>query len=279
MQARLRHSNPNSPKILPPNDDLRDSVMPTIPKATVPLGYRSQSIDTTLDADVLMFSLLRQLTPEHKAQRVIALDRTLRQLSSLKSMIEDPVQLARAVADILERLDIPYYIGGSLASSLLGESRYSEDLDLIITMTSHQEATLLQALAERFYVSETVIHEALQGRSLSFNIISLNSGEKIDLFISQVDDFAVSKMTRRFRYSMPDGAQLWLCTAEDMILQKLVGFQMSANESQKQWRDVLGMLKLQGEKLDFTYLRTWAKALGLASELSTALDEAGLSVL
>jgi hypothetical protein len=253
--------------------------MPTIPKATVPLGYRSQSIDTTLDADVLMFSLLRQLTPEHKAQRVIALDRTLRQLSSLKSMIEDPVQLARAVADILERLDIPYYIGGSLASSLLGESRYSEDLDLIITMTSHQEATLLQALAECFYVSETVIHEALQGRSLSFNIISLNSGEKIDLFISQVDDFAVSKMTRRFRYSMPDGAQLWLCTAEDMILQKLVGFQMSANESQKQWRDVLGMLKLQGEKLDFTYLRTWAKALGLASELSTALDEAGLSVL
>ncbi|NJM66763.1 MAG: hypothetical protein HC851_14425 [Acaryochloris sp. RU_4_1] len=54
---------------------------------------------------------------------------------------------------------------------------------------------------------------------------------------------------------------------------------MSANESQKQWRDVLGMLKLQGEKLDFSYLRTWANVLGIAPELLTALDEAGLSIL
>lgn len=216
--------------------------MPPIPKATVKAGYKSQSIDTNVDADVLIFNLLRRLSCEDKAQRVQRIDRAIRQVSSTKPMIEDPISLAFRITTLLNSIQVPHYIGGSLASSLWGEPRYSEDLDLVIEISPDQTRALIVAFDQEFYVSESAVEEALIARSSSFNIISLDSAEKAGLFISRGDQFSRSKMARRVLYSTSNG-QLWIASAEDIILQKLVWRKNS--DSEKQWRDVLGVLKLR----------------------------------
>jgi hypothetical protein len=175
--------------------------MPSIPHANVKPGYRAQADDTSIDADVLMFALLRQVTLEQKAQRIQALDRKIRQLSPIQTnVIEDPISLARVIATLLASLNIPYYIGGSLASSLWGEPRYSEDLDLIIAVAPDQSQKLIQIFDRQFYVSADAVEDALGGRCPSFNVISVDSSEKVDLFISRADGFSASKMARRIRY-------------------------------------------------------------------------------
>ncbi len=93
--------------------------MPALPPAIVKIGYRAQAIDTSIDADVLMFALLRQLTRAQKAARVQALDRSIRQLSSLKNMIEDPISLAIRIAQILgaDQLGINEYLDRAFIQS------------------------------------------------------------------------------------------------------------------------------------------------------------------
>jgi hypothetical protein len=249
--------------------------MPTIPNATVKAGYRSQADDTSIDADVLMFSLLRQCSPIQKAQRVQAIDRKIRQLSPLATdVIEDPICLALTLAYILDRLQISHYVGGSLASSLFGEPRFSEDLDLIIALAPEQSRTFIQAFESSFYVSETALDDALNGRCVSFNVIRTLSGEKVDLFISKPDDFSVSKMLRRISYPISADNSIWICSVEDIILQKLVWGQGS--QSEKQWRDVLGVLKVQCNRLDYGYLAQWSDRLGILDALNQAITQAGI---
>ncbi|GAB4301927.1 MAG: hypothetical protein Fur0025_42420 [Oscillatoriaceae cyanobacterium] len=68
----------------------------------------------------------------------------------------------------------------------------------------------------------------------------------------------------------------YLCSPEDTVLQKLIWFRMTENESQKQWRDILGVLKLQGARLDFGYMWHWGERLGVLAELERAFTEAGV---
>jgi hypothetical protein len=213
--------------------------LPAIPVAIVKPGYRPQSSDTSIDADVLLFGLLRQLSPERKAVRVQRLDRAIRQLSPVKFVIEDPIGLALNIAARLEALGIPYYVGGSLASSLWGEPRYSEDLDLVIEADSRWIQRLVDGFNADFYLSETAIAEAFD---------------------------------RRVQHPVTGGF-LWLATAEDMVLQKLL---FRAGKPEQQWRDVLGILKVQGDRLDFDYLESWAVQLDLVEDLVGVLSQAGL---
>jgi hypothetical protein len=247
--------------------------LPAIPVAIVKPGYCPQSSDTSIDADVLLFGLLRQLSPEQKTVRVQRLDRAIRQISPVKSVIEDPIGLALDIASRLEDLGIPYYVGGSLASSIWGEPRYSEDLDLVIEADSRCLQRLINGFNADFYLSETAIEEAFNRQNSSFNLIRLASAEKIDLFVMGADSFSRSKLERRVQHPVTGGL-LWLATAEDMVLQKLLW--RRGNASEKQWRDVLGILKVQGDRLDFDYLESWAVQLDLVEDLVRALSQAGL---
>lgn len=292
--------------------------MPSIPVATVKLGYTPQSEDTSIDADVLMFQLLRELTPQQKAQRVRHFNQSTRKLiligiknqypnsclswvrqelirrrlgekwikilglkiieSEIEEqwMILDPLELAYRIAALFETLNIPYLVGGSVASSLLGESRSTQDLDLVISISLSQAPQLIQALTEDFYISESAVIEAINLRR-SFNIIHLKSMEKVDIFVIGDDGFSRSKMSRRQIYRIDDSETgIYIYSSEDIILQKLSWYKLSATESQKQWRDVLGVLKVQGERLDFNYLNRWAEILKLQPLLESALQQAGL---
>ncbi|MGK7876135.1 MAG: hypothetical protein AB4426_23410 [Xenococcaceae cyanobacterium] len=277
--------------------------------------YKTQSADTSIEAELVQFGLWRKMTPGQKealvrrvAKRVPRLvlmgircqfpdgsPAQVRQIYIRKRLgqewadflcvdnrgglvVEDPIWLAHQLAVILESLGIPYYIGGSVASSLQGEVRYTEDLDLVLNIQSNQVQPLIEAMGDSFYISEVAVEEAISGSTSSFNVIHLETTEKADMFVMRSDEFSRSKMARR-QLHVPDGEldeSFYVCSPEDTVLQKLVWFRMTAREFQKQWRDILGVLKLQGERLDFGYMWQWADTLGLLAELETAFTEVGL---
>lgn len=282
--------------------------MPLIPTLPTKPGYRSQAEDTSIEADAFYFASLRQRSSVWRTARFISFNRSTRQLclSAAKSqnphvpirleytrrrlglewvdrgfglegevMVADPVALAHKVISILERLNIAYYIGGSVASSLLGESRYTEDLDLIIELDKIKAQPLLEAfLNASFYISAIAVEDAISGRCSSFNVLDNETLEKADLFILQDTPFGKSKMARRIQQQLPDSSFIWISSPEDIVLQKLVWGR--GGQSEKQWRDVLGVLKLQGNSLDFEYLWRWGAELDLAEPLDRAFRESGL---
>jgi hypothetical protein len=286
---------------------------------SAPAGYKTQSVDTSIDAEMYLFGLWRQMDLAQKEKLLLRVFKkaaifTLTGLKSLypnaspqeiryhyvrkrlgsdvaellksttfdqELMIEDPIYLARKVAVLLESLNIPYYIGGSVASSLQGEVRFTEDLDLVVSIQPNQTQSILNAFSKDFYISEIAVDDAMRGRTSSFNIIDLETTEKADIFVMRNDAFAHSKMERRQLYipvNRPASEAIYLCSPEDTVLQKLVWYRMTKNESQRQWRDVLGVLKIQGDRLDFGYLQKWAEELSLSDLLETACTESGIEL-
>ena len=295
--------------------------MPPMPTVTVKSGYKPQSIDTSIEADVLMFQLLRQLTPQQKVQRTCAFTQSVRRLAILgiesqypnatkakvrqefikrclgaewlevlsdskdweKLVIADPIELARKIADILLPLNIPYVVGGSVASSLLGENRSTQDLDLVIDLEARTAQRLIDTMSGEFYISESAVNEAIvksktAPRESSFNVIYLPSMEKADIFVMGSDDpFSASVMSRR-QLHVVSGLQesgIYIYSPEDIVLQKLSWYKLIPGGSQKQWRDVLGVLKVQREQLDLAYMNQWAITLKITDFLSEALLQSG----
>lgn len=295
--------------------------MPPIPTVTVKSGYKPQSIDTSIEADVLMFQLLRQLTPQQKVQRTCAFSQAVRRLaiSGIKNqypnateakvrqefikrclgaewievlsdskdrgelVIADPIELAQKIASILLPLNIPYVVGGSVASSLLGENRSTQDLDLVIDLEARTAQRLIDAMSGEFYISESAVTEAIAKsktapRESSFNVIYLPSLEKADIFVMGSDDpFSTSVMSRRQLYPVSGLTEegIYIYSPEDIVLQKLSWYKLTPGGSQKQWRDVLGVLKVQLGSLDLAYLNQWALTLKLTDLLSGALLQSG----
>jgi energy-coupling factor transporter ATP-binding protein EcfA2 len=286
---------------------------------SAPIGYKTQSIDTAIDAEMYLFGLWKTQTLVQKAEKLsswtkgclemclIGLRQRYPDVSSsklryefaratLKSyfpdsiyrhiseynqslMLIDPISLALDVAAIMNRLEIPYLIGGSVASTLMGEMRATEDVDIVADLSIEKVIPLLKSLQPRFYVSEDAIRDAIRFKR-SFNLIDNESLGKVDIFILKDNPFPQIEFQRRQSQIVrqnPD-QMLVLPTPEDIILQKLVWYRMTKNESQRQWRDVLGVLKLQGDRLDFAYLQKWAVELSLSDLLETACTESGIEI-
>ncbi len=197
-------------------------------------------------------------------------------ISGIETAMEDAIWLALKLAGILEVLDIPYLVGGSVASSLLGEPRATLDLDLVVDVQVHQVQALVAAMTGEFYISQDTVQEAVERKTS--NVIHLETTEKADLFVIGDDGFSQSKMRRRQEYALPGQPQksIYIYSAEDIILQKLRWYRIGFSESDRQWRDVLGVLKVQDARLKLDYLQQWGQTLGLTDLLDRALCESGL---
>jgi hypothetical protein len=178
------------------------------------------------------------------------------------------------VARVLEKLEIPYLLGGSLASSLHGVPRSTVDADLVADLGTRHIRPLVEALSASFYIDEERVADAVR-RRVSFNIIHLATATKVDLFVLRADPFARMEMGRRQRITLAGmgGDELSIATAEDTILQKLAWFRLGGSVSERQWNDILGVLKVRRGKLDLPYLEHWAAELELGDLLRRALDE------
>jgi hypothetical protein len=178
--------------------------------------------------------------------------------------------------DALEKLGILYYIGGSVASSVLGVRRFTIDADVIADIQVKHVRLLAKKLETIYYIDEDAIKDAIRHRS-SFNIIYLSSMIKIDVFIPKQTPFAQQERQRIRKELVEEGIRpLYLASAEDIILSKLDWYKMGDKISTRQWNDVLGVLTEQASALDITYLRHWARNLDVADLLEMAFGEAGL---
>ncbi|MGH2518087.1 MAG: hypothetical protein ACRDHP_20785 [Ktedonobacterales bacterium] len=183
------------------------------------------------------------------------------------------------VIDAFEQLGVTYYIGGSVASSRYGIPRSTLDLDLVADLRLDHVQPFVQQLQETFYVDESAVREAIQWTS-SFNLISLSTFVKIDVFIRKTRPYD-QEAFQRVRVSPVSEAEEsrpvhWV-SPEDLILAKLEWYRMGGEVSDRQWNDILGVMKLQGARLDLTYLRQWGQSIAVADLLERALVDAGLA--
>jgi hypothetical protein len=185
----------------------------------------------------------------------------------------DPIAVAAIVAAILEETGIRYVIGGSVASSLMGEPRSTLDLDIMISCDADSVRSLVARLKNEFYVDEDDALQAVANQS-AFNAIHLGSSLKVDFFLAESHPFATKQLDRRRAVRVdPAGVNLYFYTPEDLIVRKLMWFRAGREVSERQWRDVLGVLKTSAD-LDLHLLRESANEVGVGDLLDRALTDA-----
>jgi hypothetical protein len=190
----------------------------------------------------------------------------------------DILEVTFRVVAAFEKLKIRYYIGGSLASSAFGVARSTLDVDIVAEMKPDQARALESLLKKEFYIDADSITKAIEQKS-SFNLIHLESLFKIDVFILKPEPFSQQAFSRRREKSVSEGPaqKLYFPTPEDIILIKLDWYRCGNEISNQQWKDVLGVLKVQGGRLDLNHLMLWAKELMIVDLLQRALKEAGMT--
>ncbi|MCP3996885.1 MAG: hypothetical protein GY722_17750 [bacterium] len=188
---------------------------------------------------------------------------------------KDPIEVALCVAQVLEALQVQYLVGGSLASSISGEPRATLDVDMVVALSDDKVAPLVDALGQEFHADTEAIRRAIREKS-SANLIHLGTSIKVDLFIMGGSPIDRAQMNRRqrFKVSTDPDCFLYFYTPEDILLQKLRWYRMGNEASDRQWRDTLGIVVVQGDALDVAYLRRGAELLGVSDLLERALLQA-----
>ena len=184
----------------------------------------------------------------------------------------DPRHLLIKIAQILERLSIPYVVTGGMAVFLWGRPRYTADIDTVIELQTEKTEALakeLMKLGETGYVNADAIREAVS-RGGEFNFIDGTTGMKVDFWISKNDEFAKSQFTRRVAQDVL-GTNVYFLSPEDLILAKLRWHHVTP--SSRQLEDVESVFAISGDKLNREYLVAWSKTLGVFDLLSPFLEK------
>jgi len=191
-------------------------------------------------------------------------------------MPAEPIRILLLVSGILENLEIPYLTGGSIASSIFGIPRATQDIDLVVDLPEAGVKNFIHAMQAEFYIDEETVTQAVRRRS-SFNAIHFTTVQKIDFFVRRQGDFARQEMERRVPVVIDEASQrkVFLASPEDIILQKLIWYRRGGRISERQWTDVLGVIKIQGDRLDRGYINRWAAELAIADLVEEAMRTAG----
>ena len=186
-----------------------------------------------------------------------------------------PLDVTVLVARALERAGIPYFLGGSMATSLQGEPRATNDIDFVIDLPESRVVALENALGPDFEVDAPSLVEAVRRKS-SWNIFHLPSVTKIDLFVRKTSPFDTVEFERRRHTEILPGTSIFLKTPEDSVLRKLLWFRQGGEVSSSQWRDVVEVLRVSCESVDRAYLDRWAAEIQVQDLLQRAMNEARL---
>jgi hypothetical protein len=180
------------------------------------------------------------------------------------------IELLRFTIAALERLEIPYAVVGSYASTAWGEPRMTRDIDVVVQLSPEQVGPLCGAFPlSEFYVSEAAALEAIRYHS-QFNVIHPASGNKVDFMIVGGSDWSATQLQRRQQIQFDDHTRGYVAAAEDVILGKLM--YLHEGGSEKHIRDISGILKLHKHRLDMDYIFRIASQLGLSQIWQSILD-------
>ena len=170
-------------------------------------------------------------------------------------------ELLRKVIRVLDAAGIEYMVTGSIASSLQGEPRTTHDIDLVVAIEKAAAKEMVKAFPPPdFYLDQETIIEAINKKGM-FNLIEVNTGDKIDFWLLTDEPFDRSRFSRKYVEEVM-GIRLCVSTPEDTILAKLRWAKLSGG-SEKHFTDALRVYEVQYEKLDTYYLRSWAGKLSV----------------
>lgn len=247
------------------------------------------SADTSREAEEVQFDILRARGLTGRFQLLTqaiqeswslvvaggcetALERWLGQPCPVKKegrlVAMQPLSTPLLLAEALDALDVPYVVGGSYASSIHGEPRSTRGCDFLVALGFEHHEPLARALEGEFYLSRSAMEEAQRLRRC-FNLIHSESGFKLDVFVSKGRPFDQERLQRGLKIEFGTRS-LRFSSAEDTVLAKLEWHSISPGE--QQWRDIVGILLLQRDRLDRGYLKFWARELGVADSLQLALN-------
>ncbi len=181
-----------------------------------------------------------------------------------------------AVVRAMERLGVRYYVTGSLASSLHGEPRATNDSDIVAELSAVDAVRLQAELGSRFYVDpEEFAHAVANERS--FNLIDEVELAKVDVFCVHAIGFQAEALTRAVRLELEKDdpfSRVAVASPEDLIVSKLRWYRLGNEVSDRQWSDLLGVVRAKAGGLDVEYVRRWCDRLGLTDLLERLLAQA-----
>jgi len=191
--------------------------------------------------------------------------------------LEEPIEVTLEIAKVLEDLGVEYLVGGSLASSLHGHPRSTQDVDVVADLRPEHVQPLVAAIRGAFYLDEPAIRDAVNRRA-SFNVIHLRTLFKVDVFVAGDDLPTRRELGRRQSYRI-DGdppADIIVASPEDIVVQKLHWYRLGDHVSERQWGDAMNVLTVRGNALDREYMHDLAIQMGVDDLLIRAFRDAGL---
>lgn len=175
------------------------------------------------------------------------------------------------VISVLEDLNIPYMIGGSVAAIAYGKPRLTLDMDIVINLNPNQAQKLVARFnKEEYYADLNMILNAIETKG-HFNIINSKTAVKIDFYVLANDAFSQAQFARKTKEAFTESQVASFAAPEDVILKKLEWYKMG--ESQKHLDDINGIIKVSGSKLDYNYLKMWAHKLNVSEILNKLLPK------
>lgn len=191
--------------------------------------------------------------------------------------MEEPIEVTVEIAEIFETLGITYLVGGSLASSLHGHPRSTQDIDVVADLQEEHVPAFVSSLDGRFYFDEPAIRDAVTQRA-TFNVIHLRTLFKVDVFVAGDDLATRRELQRRQVYTLDvdPPEEIVVASPEDIVVQKLYWFRLGDHVSERQWSDAMNVLTVRGKDMDREYMHDLARHMGVGDLLQDALRDAAL---
>jgi hypothetical protein len=268
------------------------------------------ALDTPPEAEARQIALFRQRTPEERLEHAFdlssfaltasraAIRRSQPHLSPTEQArllvalmfgadhaahvldaptVEGPLTIPSAILPVVQiftQLRVPYFIGGSIASSAYSIPRTTYDVDIIADLPAQHVAAFIRALEQEYYIDQSAILDALARRA-SFNMLHHATGINIDIFVPAARAYDREQFARVQTLVLPGTTQaVNVASPEDVLLNKLAWFERGNRVSDQQWRNVQSILRVQGDALDTAYMRRCATSLNLGKLLAGASTSA-----
>lgn len=180
-----------------------------------------------------------------------------------------PGDLLQTLVEALEDLDVPYALGGSIASTAYGEPRSTRDIDVVAALAAGDVDRLAGRLTgPEFFLDPVAAREAVREKR-PFNILHVSSGMKIDVF-PPVDDLARRQIEGAIRIELEPGLRPRFSPPEELVLQKLRYYREGGSD--KHLRDIASMLQVSGERIDRSVVEAGAGEEGMLEVWREILD-------